>query len=293
MARFTQLADEMFAAYGAGDFELALQLVLDALPDIADDDLPAVEWWRVCLNARTGRTDEAIRVMADIVERGWWYGEGMLQDSDLDSLRTDIRWRELAAECAMREQTAMPASTVFIPRRSDGHGTVVALHAAGGRPSHTAAVWQPATEMGFDLLAPSGSTMVSHDSATWGSIEDVDADLSHELGDLSKPLIFAGRSRGAVRAAQLGERWDDVVGVILVAHAPTPESCPSLTAPTFLVSGADDEQVFLDAVDRFAAYQISRGIPIASERLDGMGHLYPDDFERLLNQAIRWISSHA
>ncbi|MEN8040772.1 MAG: hypothetical protein ABFR95_04645 [Actinomycetota bacterium] len=294
MSRFTQLGDRMFALYGNGDYQGALDLVVAERPHITEDDLPTVEFWRICLLARVGREGDAVTAMSEVLDRGWWYGKEMLRsDSDLDTLHGHPEWEELVAECGRRQAEAAPAAGLFMGRQTQGDGTVVALHAAAGRDTHTRTTWEPVTRLGYDLYAPASSISVTHDRTNWGSIDETDRDISAQvpLGDLTE-IIFAGRSRGAVRAAQMATRYRATVGVILVAWAPPVDDCQGLSVPVYVISGDADDQRFLDDIDAFVGYQRALGIPIESDRVEGMGHRYPEGFAEHIATSISWIKAN-
>lgn len=217
----------------------------------------------------------------------------LTQDPDLEPLHGRPDWDVLVAESVEKQRDATSPPGVFLPRRSDGDGALFALHAAGGRASDAAVAWEPVTRMGFDLYAPSATTMLLNDRATWDTIEVTARALADDLAAVSgSPTVFAGRSRGAVRAAQLAARHVSATGVILVAHAPNSDDCPRLDVPTYLIGGTEDQSVFLDAVDGFASYQQSRGIPVENVRIAGMGHWYPDDFPARIKTALDWLDNH-
>lgn len=251
-------------------------------------------FWRICLLSRVGRLDDAVQALRQALDRGWCYGEQMLtQDTDLEPLHGRSDWDVLVGESTQKQRDATPPPGVFLPRRVDGDASLFALHAAVGRASDAAAAWEPVTRMGFDLYAPSATTMVSNDRASWDTIEVTARALADDLAAVSgSPTVFTGRSRGAVRAAQLAARHVSTTGVILVAHAPSSDDCPELNVPTYLIGGAEDPPVFLDAIDAFASYQQKRGIPVENLRIAGMGHWYPDDFPSRIETALTWLASH-
>jgi tetratricopeptide (TPR) repeat protein len=87
-------AAEAFAAYGAGDFETASAkqlVVLEKRPDNAVAHFNAA-----CFTARAGHSDEAIEHLRRAVELNERVRELMAGDEDLDSIRDDPRFAELA-----------------------------------------------------------------------------------------------------------------------------------------------------------------------------------------------------
>jgi tetratricopeptide (TPR) repeat protein len=85
---------EAFAAYNAGDYEEALAkqlVVVEKQPDS-----PVAHFNAGCFAARAGHTDEAIEHLRRAVDVNDGIKELMATDEDLDSLREDPRFVELA-----------------------------------------------------------------------------------------------------------------------------------------------------------------------------------------------------
>ena len=87
-------ASEAFAAYNAGDYEAALakqRIVVEKRPSD-----PVAHFNAGCFAARAGLTDEAIEHLGRAVEINERIKELMATDEDLDSIRGDQRFAELA-----------------------------------------------------------------------------------------------------------------------------------------------------------------------------------------------------
>jgi hypothetical protein len=89
-----QEAGEAFAAYGAADYETALAKQLVVVEKRPDD--PVAHYNAGCFAARVGRTDGAIAHLRRAVEINERIKELMATDEDLDSIRGDRRFAELA-----------------------------------------------------------------------------------------------------------------------------------------------------------------------------------------------------
>jgi len=86
---------EAFAAYSAGDYETALakqRIGAEKRPDNPVDRFNAA-----CFAARAGNADEAIEFLRQAVEINERVRELMAGDEDLDSIRDDPRFAELAS----------------------------------------------------------------------------------------------------------------------------------------------------------------------------------------------------
>lgn len=88
-------AEEAFAAYNAGDFETAVEKQRAAVEQVPDNLI--VLFNLACFEARAGKTDEAIEHLKTAVEADSGVVDLARDDTDLDSLREDPRFKELIA----------------------------------------------------------------------------------------------------------------------------------------------------------------------------------------------------
>jgi tetratricopeptide (TPR) repeat protein len=87
-------AGDAFAAYNAGDYDAAIAKQLVVLEKQPDN--PVAHFNAGCYAARAGRADDAIEHLRRAVEINERIKELMASDEDLDSLREDQRFVELA-----------------------------------------------------------------------------------------------------------------------------------------------------------------------------------------------------
>ena len=93
-ARGRRKPAEAFAAYGAGDYEEALAKQLVVIEKQPDN--PVAHFNVGCFAARAGHADQAIEALGRAVEINDRIKELMATDEDLDSIREDPRFVELA-----------------------------------------------------------------------------------------------------------------------------------------------------------------------------------------------------
>ena len=87
-------AAEAFRAYGAGKYETALEKQLVVVEKRPDD--PVAHFNSACFAARAGRSDEAIDHLRRAVDINPRIKELIATDEDLDSIREDQRFAEVA-----------------------------------------------------------------------------------------------------------------------------------------------------------------------------------------------------
>jgi hypothetical protein len=91
---YPEEVSEAFSAYTAGDYETALAKQRIVLEKRSED--PVVHFNAGCFAARAGLADEAIEHLERAVEINERIKELMATDEDLDSIRDDKRFAELA-----------------------------------------------------------------------------------------------------------------------------------------------------------------------------------------------------
>jgi tetratricopeptide (TPR) repeat protein len=91
---YPEEASEAFSAYTAGDYETALAKQRIVLEKRSED--PVVHFNAGCFAARAGLADEAIEHLERAVEINERIKELMATDEDLESIRDDKRFAELA-----------------------------------------------------------------------------------------------------------------------------------------------------------------------------------------------------
>lgn len=294
--RLRDFAPQVFEQYGGGEFAAARELVVAALPELPNDDAEIATFWRICLDALTERTEDALGGLETAMENGWWYGPEMLGDHDLDSIRSDPRFgdilrRSTAAQTAARH--APPKPHVSNP---DGkiRGTVVALHGAEGRTNHTARAWSPARNRGFRVIAVASSQRVSSLRSGWDDRGRAIADVADQSDAAIGPIVLGGRSLGAAVALHLATTGAvSTCGIILVAPTLRWDLVrPALPLPVVVLAGAKDSTRHRAAAFSMTQFLTDAGCPVSHHVVPGMGHYYPDDFATWLVISLDWITAH-
>ncbi|NGZ77810.1 alpha/beta hydrolase [Saccharibacillus alkalitolerans] len=274
------------------------------------------------LASASGRTAEAFSLLHEAVtERGFWYpSDYLLEDEDLEALRSFEGFAELADLCARREEAALsnavPGLEVLKPTEpavsSSGDGTSVSskrlllvLHGDQESGSDARPFWESALQAGWTVGLVRSSQIRFSDAFGWDDIDLGAAELREHLESLRAqeesqedvPVVLGAFSAGAEVAlnAVLHDEFP-AAGLLLVSPwlAEPEEWTTSLdrldgrTPRGVLIAGEADEEGRGSAEPLAQAMQ-SAGLECRLDIVSGTGHDYPEDFERRLNEALEWI----
>lgn len=308
MRAFADLQARVLALRAAGEHAAA-----EALAAAEEHRHPAewdrIAWWRICAAARTGRADDALVLLASVVDRGGWYPpERFLEEEkDFESLAGDARFAALVETCRTRRDRAAarsrPSLTLVAPATPPPWPALVALHGNGETASAAVDAWGSVAASGRLLAAPQsgtplGASRFAWSAATTGEITRHVRAL-RDLGAIrDDDLILGGFDRGAFHALRLALTGPPSArGAIMVAPAMNTidELAGSLPAASArglrvaIVAGSADARA-ARAVPRVAAALRDAGIEVLVDLRDGLAHDYPDDFEETLPRLFGFVA---
>jgi predicted esterase len=292
---FHDVRSIVFENHAKGDYQASLDAI-DAYRGESDDEQFDLSFWRACLLSRLGRIDEAWAEFSQRLAVGSWWGEGMLQDPDLENMRSHPEWQRLvnASMERARGEVNVPRSPIDKSPRGDVRATLVAFHGGAERPEMMVDRCAFALHWGIRIVALHGTAPAASERFGWPltNSEQVVTRQLEEVGDLAEPIMI-GFSQGGGLAGYLA--WSHHVasaGVILVAPAMGIRGVPipnTKVAPvkTYLLVGSDDWAL---EDTRHAAEALSRsGVPVRLDERQGTGHDWPEDFDKILQDGLEWI----
>lgn len=299
MTPFSDLRDRLFALYFQGRFRAALEMI-EGYEPVDRSEEEDLFFWRMCLYSRLGEAEEALSLFSEALDLGYWWSETILRDNDLDPLRDLPEWVSLTERSAQLESIeAAPELTpmVIYPNRtpSGDQRTLVVLHGAGLRSEHEAEHWRSVTEDGWTIVAPQSSQRLSANGRYgWHDLQQATNDVKTQLNKAgllsSGGLVLGGFSQGGGLAVHLTCAGHlNVEGLVAVAptfHWGLPEAIEAGPVDTWIFVGDEELPRISDAVERLANNLRSAGWPVHVERLTGVGHAYPPDFESHLAAAL-------
>ena len=245
--QFMKLDGEVHAAFQAKDYDKAIQLCqkqLELLPA-----RPEPHYNIACALARQGKKDEALAVLAKAIEGGYADAAHMRQDDDLESLRKEKQFEELAAKALARFKSDMeklydkgadiagvktlegspegglrwrlrmsPTATPEKPNR-----LIVWLHPSGGSMNKQAEGFAAEfVKRGFALLVPTMKQWLSWSPAEMQTLMNVSIpDAAKTPGiDKRKPILMGYSAGGQGALMMYQENAASLGGLILDAAYP-------------------------------------------------------------------------
>lgn len=240
-----------------------------------------------------------LTALVEAADAGYYYGETMLRDPDLDPLRGDLDFQRLSALFAERLAAAAaagrPQLLSWAPSSTGPHALLVALHGNGSWPDLEAVCWQSVVGDGWLLAMPQSPQLVSHNRFGWNDMDRAAPEVADHfaalVGDPARSVV-CGFSRGAalaVRLALLGEA--PVQGFIAVAPSirveavrPLVNACQSERVHGCILVG--DQDFAYPAAQELATAMRERSLTCELVDFPGLGHDYPPDFAAVLRQKL-------
>jgi predicted esterase len=291
---FRQLAQQVVASYGRGDWDDALYLVREARPQFPKRD-SILTFWEACLLSLDGQSHAALAVLEEGLGRGLFWDAGILADPDLDAARELESWVDFERRSvAVIESLDLERPGTMVRRADDPAGTVIALHGAGDVPEDFFDEWDAATPVEWTLIVPVGDVPVTDIKWAWPYDLSTDSLVeSLEQLTLISPIVMSGYSQGARMAAKVA--WNGLVktsGLILSAPTLAPEvwtESQRSPIPLYAVVGTDD--LAYEPLLSTSETLKRDGVPVQLDIRENLGHFPPEDLHQVVRNGLRWINS--
>ncbi len=310
---FRDIARQVYLLHQRGAFADALALV-DQEAQRFPENAETLAYFRVCLLARMGDLDAAVRAFGSAIESGCCYSESQLkEDDDLAGLWARADFERLADDSAKRhaERLASVPTTMRVLEPAPSGGPLkllFALHGNHRRASEAEQHWAPATRDGWLVALPESSERVDG-MPVWNDRAAAEAQIIAQLSALCRArgvaprqLVLAGFSRGAELALGLAlRRRITACGCIAVAPSPSRVGTHSRAVlagsgqplRVALLVGAEDELYREPALELASALRAD-GVACRETIVPGLAHAFPDDFEEAyLHAALAFVARRA
>jgi predicted esterase len=303
---FQDLQQQLFELYRLKRYEKALALLATGLARFPDRS-SRIGFWIACLECRLDRPQQALDTLTAILEQGEWFSPRRLTgDQDLGPLRGMPEFARLVAACEERrrveQERILPELRLEPPApvAEAKPPLVMALHMMGGDANESIYHWRPVTTMGAALAAPRGSELLGPGEFGWS--EDSEAELRQHLLSVAarQPfdgdrLVLGGASQGARYAVRLALRGTLAArGFVAIVAAPPVEEIEAHLETArragvrgvFITGELDGARAGVEAAHRLLE---EGGLAVRLEVLPGLGHEYPADLPRLLEEALDFV----
>lgn len=273
------------------------------------------DWIVMCICAQLGDTVRAYGAFSNAISGGGWFGDIMLRDSDLDPIRSDSLFIELAETSRARERSAQtdarPELEVRVPstpRPAAGYPSVFALHGNSSNAHSTAETWSAANRSGWLLVCPQ-SAQVGRRGAyfVWDDSDRAVPTLRAQYETVANqymldPLraVWGGFSLGAYQAALMifagsiparGLALINPGGVgRLAALVDKAREREDRALRIYVLLGLEHPSAQLDGVRAFVSAVRQLGYACILDERDGLSHEYPADFDATLSTALQFVT---
>lgn len=311
---YDDLFNTTMGLYHEQQYNAALEL-LTAEGERFPDHVSMVLYLRSCMAARAGLPEHALQILAEAVDRGFWYGaETMRQTPSWLELQGDPEFERLAEMCINRQTKAIAEPKMFTlaPDTPGPHPLVLALHGNGDNGLHTLYGWNTLLDLDWMLAAPQSAQAETSDAFVWNDqaialrqIVKQYQDLQTEYPIDAQRVVIAGFSMGgetALRMALTGPL--PIKGFILLGPGGPTIDDPAewLSAIKeaqgrrlrgYVLLGEKDDTVPHPQIRQLVELLNNHNIPCKLEVLPSLRHDYPKDARPIVERALAFIEGRA
>ena len=313
---FEDFQHKIQASYAAGEFSAALELANTARQDFPEHS-HLIEYWRVAMSARIGDNQQAIRILEQVIQTGFWYGETLLRRSPsfmgLQGLPEFETLVERNNQLQALEQEALyPLLILRSQGRCQQGGApcplMIGLHANAGTAQDSVEFWRPAAQAGWLVAAPQSDQAMWKGAYVWDDREVTETQINKDYETLlnkyaidPQQIVLAGHSLGGELAA-----WLAITGSVPVrgflAFGPAGPLSDDLTAwlplvdqagwsglRGYVILGEEDESIQRDNLRSWVEMLNNGGIPTELEEVPHAGHEYAPEYESSMLRALDFL----
>ena len=305
---FINLQKKVFSSYFDGKYEEALAAALE-VAERFPEKYYRTGFWAACLYCRVGPPDMAMEHLEEALQKGAWWSEDLLHDEDLQPLWEREDFARLKAVCQNRKEEAAsksrPELLVLEPEKQVGdriYPIILALHNRSGSIEDFSALWgDPVIRNSYILAFPQSSQVYSYKMFCWDDHHLAEKEIRQAYNQLinqygrTSPVLISGYSQGGGAAIKLA--LSDVECAGFIAIVPSFRDVQELIAPLGQ-RGSRGRRGCIITGNRDYGYSRALELAEALEKHElpcklfvekGLGHLIPDNFPLLLQQAVDFI----
>ncbi len=260
--------------------------------------------WLMCVNALGGEQARAIDYFQQLINEGFWFPPGYIDDSDFDSLREMDEFKRLTTISLERYEIAQADAKpdLFVQAPSDDPlPVIIACHGNRSNIELTYPYWKTVPENGWMLALPQSSQIADQATYIWTDLERGTAEVkAHyqtllERGIQENRVIIGGFSMGGQLALHVAvNRLIPVHGVLMVA-AGLPSEVESFDLSklppdiSFYIIVGELETNLVTLTHQLAERLMANGNRVCVDQRPNLAHEYPADFADTVQKAIAFI----
>ncbi len=310
--KFETLQKLVFSYYGKCKYEKALDIARIAAEGFPDE-LSRTSYWRACLYSLLGRQQEAIEVLRSALAKGiWWSPRAMQLDADFDGIKDTKAFEEILEDCRFYEERArknsIPEVLVITPNKyTRGHiyPLLFSIHWHNGNPQEFSRLWRYNSAFSSFILAfPQSSQATGVNEYCWDDEEASHRDIQELYNRVLKGyavdtgcIIAAGASQGGKLALDMALKYnnDTVKGFIVFiptlkefeSYIPYIKGAAAKNIRGCIITG-DQDYYYSNVLTLNNCFK-RFGLSCKLITLPGMGHFFPDDYEKKIKLAVDYI----
>ncbi|MDQ3930083.1 MAG: hypothetical protein M3328_13170, partial [Chloroflexota bacterium] len=268
---------------------------------------------RSCTTARAGNPEQAVALLQQAFNKGYWFSEMVLRQSpSLAILQGIPQFEQLVELAKVRQAEAQGNPQLFVSEpKGDAeppYPTLVVLHGNTQTGQIALDAWSPATEHGWLVASIQSGQPSSYNMYIWDNQEVAIQDVTSQFARLTEEysvdmnrLILSGFSYGGettLRATLTGTI--PAKGFVLLGPGGDdffkPEEWRSMIEQAkgrglrgYVLLGEQDEEDLLQAAKRMVDLLNEGGIPCELEMLPNLPHAYPQDFGPIIERAMAFV----
>jgi predicted esterase len=315
-ASFEEIQQNIQKLYQGGDYTQAYELATQNAAHFPDQ-AQLINYWRICMAVRLGRSAESLSLLSQSLMNGLWYGETLLRKSpSLQPLQGEPEFErlvELNQKLQAHDQAAMFPLLLLRPEgacQDDENPCplLIALHANGSTAQASMDFWKHAASQGWLVAAPQSSQAMWKDAYLWDDLDVTQSEIERHLGSITQRyavdaahIVVAGHSMGGEVAI-----WLALSGVVeacgFIALGP---GGPTMDEPDTwrqlvdraggrplrgcLVYGDADHAISINGIKALASMLNHAGIACRLDRLPGVGHEFHPSYTAALLSGLEFV----
>ncbi|GGF23763.1 hypothetical protein GCM10010954_23270 [Halobacillus andaensis] len=262
--------------------------------------------WKANVYSLLEEDKKALNELEEVIHKGFWWNPVILEnDPELDRLKNTHDFQKIITTCAQlyHQEKQLTVPKLRIEGNPNADKTIFSLHMRGSNTEDFVEEWQdPSLTNNYLMAFPQSSQLFSYNCYTWDDAEVAYSDVNEAFEKLTiqhsldhKKKIIAGASQGADIALETCLTTFDFQGFILLI--PSFKNIDKIE--NFLKNDAGkslhgviitgDQDPFYDNVMKvhslFEKYNFSCRLVVQQ----GQGHVLPDNFPTLFQEAVEFI----